>query len=121
MSLLGWFRDRREWRQAHNQAWREWVIPSANGLTKFQVACEVRLRDDARLLGTELPRASTQGTNETYLTIEFAVAKAKAYIYEDGASLAGEDLDLRWERWDYASPEALIRDFVDASRPLLSG
>ena len=127
MSLFKWFRRRREWRESHNEAWRDWVVPVSAGLTNFQLQCEARLRESAQVAGVELPSTlrkeslSPEKVAESFLVIDIPSAKVTAFIYDDGAEFSGVGVDSRYERWDYQSPQELIVAFVDEGKQLLSG
>lgn len=105
--FIKWRRKRVTWRAAHRIAWTPAVALGADGLTLFQ-------QQAAAAYQAVVPSASLtrSGASDPFLTGTIPSTTAAVFIYRDGAEVAGGVRQLRAERWDFESPEALVEAFL---------
>lgn len=88
--------------------------------TNFQHDCEKRLVDAVNGTGKslsvrridEIPDTFFDRDTDTYIHYEVIGTAIEVWIYDDGAMFSGPDLDQRYEAEDFATPEALIDQFL---------
>ena len=77
----------------------------------FQKRCETLLNRELEENGLKLfDREVVFSRDETF--IEAKVADFKFWIYDDGADIQGENIDSRFEKYDFNSEAELIPNFV---------
>ncbi len=110
--LQRWFAANRSWRQAHDAAWSQAVVPGPDGLTSFQHQASEQLCAVVGVIAFQRP-----GQSETYLLGKLPGTDASVFIYTDGAQIhVGPKALFLAEREDYAAPQDLIQRFVAAAR-----
>lgn len=84
---------------------------AVTALTPFQDECASRLQ--AALNSANLPIASWEvvaGRTENY--IQGASRDLRFFVYQDGADIQGEGVDMRYEAEDYESSDLLMTTFI---------
>lgn len=117
--LLGWLTENRQWREDHDQAWREPSTPGADGLTPFQREAEQRVLQVLRSHNAQPFDHQVQGEDERYVLFALPAPTARIFIYLDGAEIVGSQLDFRLERWDVKTPHELCERLTDRLDQLL--
>lgn len=120
--MLRWFTNwvvrNREWRAAHDVAWRHATEIGNDSLSTFQrlaiasvetVTGPLKLKSQAF---EDLP-------NETYLTGRIPHTDLTLYLYKDEAQVHGlKRAQFIAEKWDYDNPEALVKALENYLRSL---
>lgn len=97
--------------EANRETWELVAVPGLDGLTEFQRLAAKAL---AREFGSfPLKR---HGESEYYLHGGVPGTSAEVFVYEDGGEVSNCAVELRAERWDYSTPEELIKDLVAYAR-----
>ena len=113
MGLLGWWKERRQWRQDNFRSWDGRDSPLGDGWTKFQVICL-----EALTTLVDVTESRVEGTNEKYITGRLRESNANYYIYEDGAELSGKNKVWRLERWDFRTLDKLVKQFSSKAKEM---
>jgi hypothetical protein len=107
-----WIRSNREWHRRHREAW------AASPPDAFQRHCEHELTAALRPLGISFAeRREEHDGCEVAITARLHGASLGSrqvfvQIYAGGASLNGQDVDLRFEELDALTPDDLSTAFV---------
>lgn len=110
--IARWFRDRAQWARHHKAAWDGMLTPEANGLSRFQAACESALTATlATRQRTLIERSIGGSATEPYVTARVSDSLLTVWIYLDQANVEGPGLDARYEQWDARTPQELIDQF----------
>jgi len=87
-------------------------------LTGFQRETERRLAGALGRLGLVLADRILEGDIEPF--VQASVGDVRIWIYSDEACVIGRGVDRVYERWDFASPEALATAFIEQVVSLFS-
>lgn len=86
-------------------------------LTQFQLATTQAIRVMLAERKRNIESEELSGSRQKYVIL--SVAGHQVYVYEDGAEILGNGLDMRFEREDYPSLEHLQRDMLSQLSGLL--
>lgn len=89
-------------------------------LNEFQRQCEARLVALLAKEGAVLVDRAVQGVSESYIVATISGTELHVWIYEDEAEVSGGEIDYRFERQDYDTQEALMKDFLDTVSGVVS-
>jgi hypothetical protein len=121
--LAGWWSANKRWNREHKVAWQGAAALDAEGLSAFQRECERQLAE--RLVrvnsgvGKREHHLRSDGGSDLIVTL--AGTQIRAWIYEDGASLKGPGVDIRFEEWNALTPEALAEQIADRAEGIIRG
>ena len=87
-------------------------------LTNFQHKCEAELLSLLKRKHLTLDNRRLDGRRETYIYAE--VKGLETWIYEDGAEIASDTVDKRFEKYDFRSEDELINAFIHELDTLVS-
>lgn len=87
-------------------------------LTSFQTLCERKVSELLRSYGRRLENrrvGQVRGFVEPFISVcgRISGTDVTIYIYEDGAEFTNHGFDVRFERPDYDTGEALIDAFIE--------
>ena len=86
-------------------------------LTTFQRKCEAELLRLLKRKHLVLENRKLGGQKEIYIYAE--VKGLETWIYEDGAEIAGDTVDKRFEKYDFDSDDELINAFIGELESLI--
>ena len=112
-NIINWFKDNREWKKYHLEAWSPVTDPDENGITPFQKKCLKALTENVQKDGI-----SCEGNQEKFYTGIILGTNIRIYVYSDGAEISSDDLDFRLEKWDFKTPDELINQFIEKAKTL---
>jgi hypothetical protein len=113
--LANWWRNQKEWRRTHLDAFARVGIPEPDGVTPFQ-------RQLMAAVGELIPSSSFQSKikgDETYFVADVPNTKMRLFVYSNEAGLGiptNQDAFSDWrtfEEWDYRTPDELIAAVVE--------
>ena len=115
--VINWWRDSRQWRRDHILAFSQARKKSQDGLTLFQNKC-------LTAVATYVPQGSfervTHPDGTLCLVAPLDTQGTRLFIYDVEAGIYGQSGDLRYEEWDFRSPEDLISTIVRAVAEIVS-
>lgn len=110
MGLFSWIQRRRNWHREHIAAFSAATQLESDGLSRFQHDALFAL---AEFVAPDLfGRVAMTKERGAYLVAELGESGAELYVYPNGASILGQEPDLRFEEWDYRTPEDLLAAVV---------
>ena len=125
MGPIAWVRREQARRRAHIDAWREACKAGSDGLSPFQVDCELHLRALMGRFGLDLAARAIQPISETgdkYIHGLIGQTQWQLFIYEDGVEVSQSEKTLiRLEQWDAATPRDLMSRAGDELEAAIRG
>ena len=102
-------------RRTHDEAWADDLRVEPDGLTRFQHRAPHALAEAGHALRErEVRQLVGGGAGDLYVTGIAGRSDARVYVYRDGVELRTGVEELRLERDDAATPDAMLAALADA-------
>lgn len=102
--FIAWREEHRAWRRDHISSFRAAAVKDESGLTAFQTECARRL--SAYVAPNAFVRDS--GANGVGLSARVHGTGAELNIFDLETNIYGDGHDIRFEEWNFRTPEDLI-------------